>query len=88
MNGCTFCWGSHGCDKSFGHVTAGDPVHQCGFDVYEVGQVDSDPHASHAAHSRYDESNGMVITGLWGDNDEFLGWAEPEPMRAIGHMGG
>lgn len=82
---CTFCWGAHGCDKKPGHVKAGDPIHQCGTEEYEIGQIDPEPGTSLSAHSRYDESTGMVMPGLWGDNDEFLGWDAPEPMDAIGY---
>lgn len=86
---CTFCWGSHGCDKEIGHVEEGDPIHECGVIEYKVGQIDYDMKTSGtsiAAHSRYDESTGMVITGLWGDHDQFLGWDKPEPMINLGYV--
>ena len=84
---CTFCWGSHGCDKPTGHVEAGDSIHQCGTDVYEIGQVDPEPDFSNIAHSRYDESTGEVSSGLLGDNNEFIGWDTPEPMTNFGYFG-
>lgn len=84
---CTFCWGSHGCDKPTGHVEAGDSVHQCGTEVYEIGQVDPEPGVSDAAHARYDESTGMASSAMWGDRDELVYWSEPESMTNFGYFG-